>query len=377
MSTPRLNRPRSRGFTLIELLVVIAIIAVLIALLLPAVQAAREAARRISCTNNLKQLGLAAHNYVDASLSFPQGGFYAPSSAAFGGSPWMHSQFVGLLPFFEQGPLYNAYNLSIRYYMCPLQANATCHGAKMSALACPSDPTVIAGNGTFTAGAGNVPACVPFSYNAGLTSYRGISGPWPNPPRGSSGSTTNTGQGPPIPGNTSPDANWSAELSNAMGMFYMTSNVKIGDITDGTSNTLMFGESVYGRLSQGDQNCWHWWTAGNYGDALQTTMYPLNPDKALETFTDPTLTNSSNVWVNSASSNHPGGANFTFADGSVRFIKNTISTWPCAVVGGKYQPTNIVYNGNGTYSTTPGTQWGIYQALSTRAGGEVLSADSY
>src|SRR5271165_4576189 len=111
---------RRRGFTLIELLVVIAIIAVLIALLLPAVQAAREAARRIQCTNNLKQLGLALHNYESSNNSFPiasvfgVGTYSLPTiqctSPGFGNNcqntPW----FVLMLPYFEQGPLYNSFN---------------------------------------------------------------------------------------------------------------------------------------------------------------------------------------------------------------------------------------------------------------------------
>jgi prepilin-type N-terminal cleavage/methylation domain-containing protein/prepilin-type processing-associated H-X9-DG protein len=359
-----------RGFTLIELLVVIAIIAVLIALLLPAVQSAREAARRAQCTNNLKQLGLAMHNYENANGSFPQGGYFDPNNQAY--SPWMHSFFMGLLPYFEQGPLYNAFNSSIRYYRSDLNSNVTVHGAKISTLACPSDPTVLDGNATYTA---NIPGIPP--YTAGLTSYRGVSGPWPNPPRGASGTSSTPGQGPPIPGNLSPDPNWSAELANALGIIFITSNVKISSITDGTSNTICIGEAVFGRLSQQDQNCWHWYTAGNYGDSMQTNMYPPNPDKADEAFTDTTLTNGSNAFINSASSNHPGGVNFAFTDGSVRFVKNSINCWPIAVVNGKLVPTYLVYNGNGTYSLLPGTQMGVYQALSTRNGGEVLSADSY
>jgi len=368
------SRLRKRGFTLIELLVVIAIIAVLIGLLLPAVQAAREAARRAQCINNLKQLGLAAHNYVDANLCFPQGGYFDPNNQAY--SPWMHSYLLGLSAFFEQGNLYNAFNSSIRYYRTDIPANYTVHGAKLSTLACPSDPAVIQGNAFFsTSGVNGWPAPLP-TYTAGITGYRAISGPWPNPPRGASGSSSTPGQGPPIPGNGSPDPNWAAEVANALGVIYMTSSTKIGDITDGTSNTLLIGEGVYGRLSQADQNCWHWWAAGNYGDSLQTAMYAPNPDKSLN-IKDPTLTNSVSVFIISASSNHPGGANFCFADGSVKFLKNTINSWPAANQGGKYLPVNIVPNANGTYGTLPGTNWGIYQSLSTRNGGEVISADSF
>jgi prepilin-type processing-associated H-X9-DG protein len=352
------------------LLVVIAIIAVLIALLLPAVQSAREAARRIQCTNNLKQLGLAMHNYHDGNLCFPQGGYYDPNNASY--SPWMHSFFIGLLPYFEQNNIYNAFNSSLRYFRSDIPANCTVHGAKLNALVCPSDPSTINGNGTYTSNVPGIPA-----YTASLTNYQGISGPWPNPPRGSSGTASPTGQGPAMPNNPTPDLNWSAEVANALGIIYLTSNVSLNGITDGTSNTMMIGETVYGRLSTQDQNCFRWYAAGNYGDTIITTMYPINADKTLPDFKDPTLTNSSSVWINSAESNHPGGANFAFCDGSVKFIKNTTSTWAYTNTGTAIKPANVIFNGNGTYTTTPGTAWGIYQSLSTRAGGEVISADSY
>ena len=138
-----MSRASSRrgGFTLIELLVVIAIIAVLIALLLPAVQAAREAARRIQCTNNLKQLGLAMANYESANGSFPLGGFHGTGGGDPGWSPCNgrheFSFFVALLPFFEQTPLYNAWNSNIHYSFSP---NTTVWATVINALVCPSDP---------------------------------------------------------------------------------------------------------------------------------------------------------------------------------------------------------------------------------------------
>ena len=139
----------SRGFTLIELLVVIAIIAVLIALLLPAVQAAREAARRINCTSNLKQIGVALHNYVSAVGVFPPGYVSAINPTVLDacnqdaenqhgvdlGAGWAWGSMI--LPYLEQGPLYNSinFNLSVAFH-----DNDTCSLTSLSVYLCPSDP---------------------------------------------------------------------------------------------------------------------------------------------------------------------------------------------------------------------------------------------
>jgi prepilin-type N-terminal cleavage/methylation domain-containing protein len=129
------HHAKPRGFTLIELLVVIAIIAVLIALLLPAVQAAREAARRMQCINNLKQLALAAHNYHDVNGSFQMG---TPLYVFDGGLGINDGQsvFVSMLPFMEQQPLFNAVNFAANIYF---SANLTVQGTGLSTLWCPSD----------------------------------------------------------------------------------------------------------------------------------------------------------------------------------------------------------------------------------------------
>jgi prepilin-type N-terminal cleavage/methylation domain-containing protein len=138
---------RSRAaFTLIELLVVIAIIAVLIGLLLPAVQAAREAARRIQCTNNLKQIGLSTHNYHSAFSSFPPGSALNPTDGSMTGGPNLatwgpnQSSFSLLLPFIEAGPLFNSINYSFAADFSP--ANTTALRSIISTFQCPSDPNI-------------------------------------------------------------------------------------------------------------------------------------------------------------------------------------------------------------------------------------------
>src|SRR5262249_10797902 len=122
-----------------ELLVVIAIIAVLIGLLLPAVQAAREAARRASCINNIKQLALGLHNYNDVNGSFPMGAFQMLGVADPCGGSHEHSFIWASLPFIEQSQIYNAINFNVNYTSAP---NSTIHGIGLNTLWCPSDPAV-------------------------------------------------------------------------------------------------------------------------------------------------------------------------------------------------------------------------------------------
>jgi prepilin-type N-terminal cleavage/methylation domain-containing protein len=364
----RISRSRSGGFTLIELLVVIAIIAVLIALLLPAVQAAREAARRIQCVNNLKQLTLAFHNYHDVNLKFPIGG-YTPKAANVSSAGGFFTQVYtaiyswapSILPFIEQGPAGNTYNYSWSYVDSPNTTNAGLH---ISAFACPSDPAVLAGNGTFT-----LPGFV-----MGLTSYRGINGPFYAPTRylGRDGATA---------------AQYQQMANQGLGIIYHGSSNGIDSITDGTSNTMLLGEYVYSRLDTADQNCWHWWTAGN-ADTIGTAMYAPNvafsgnPNDPGNLEAD--ASTRADLAIISQSSNHPGGANHSFADGTVRFIKNTVNSWvpgPNATLPGfpaVVSVTNTFTLGTQTYGTyTYIGNLPVYQALSTRAGGEVISADAF
>ncbi len=228
------SRFRTRGFTLIELLVVIAIIAVLIALLLPAVQAAREAARRAQCTNNLKQLGLAVHNYHSATNALPANNmFLGPTNGTWG---WNASWTVYLLPHIEQSPLYNAYNFT----NSPDQpANSTISYLGLATLVCPSDNQKARPNNPWA----------PTNY---LGNYGG-----PPVTRQWSGTivpffTCSTTNATPVNG-WGPGTCWWGSDSN-LGFFGLEG------VTDGTSNTALFSEKLVGAAAAnpppyvGDQN---------------------------------------------------------------------------------------------------------------------------
>jgi prepilin-type N-terminal cleavage/methylation domain-containing protein/prepilin-type processing-associated H-X9-DG protein len=348
-------QPR-RGFTLIELLVVIAIIAVLISLLLPAVQSAREAARRAQCVNNLKQIGLAIHNYHGVNNSLPMGE-----------APGVVSPFVAILPFIEQKPLFDALNFNVPYitlqglnFLSNDLASLTVGQTYINSYVCPSEVNQgIRDN---------------FGFGYWATTYGWNAGSWHQAAYqwdGLFGRNLATNDAHAIGGTV---------------VIPPLPSLGFQAVTDGLSNTLLVGEVASGPINDGapftrvsecyglqevdssvnDQTLptaclnydWHnpaaiannggyqWrykgysFLDGTVGRTWFNTLLP--PNKLCCAFHGTNMT----AAIKPLSSYHPGGVNASFADGSVRFFKESVSRQ-------------------------------VWTALGTRGGGEVVSADSY
>lgn len=316
----RSPKKRLRGFTLIELLVVIAIIAILVALLLPAVQQAREAARRSQCKSNLKQFGIAMHNYHDVNGMLPLGNFGSVHDSSSGGNAWRgFSAHTMLLPYMDQAPLYEAIDQNLRYDMAP---NTALSNTKINAFLCPSDVR------------------------------------WPGADSGNNYVVS-----------AGPARFWTESAANSVGVFNYRRPVRFADIIDGTSNVIAASESLTGSNQGGvfdhqrDEARGVPFPSGSarvfmskaHVDAyaascLAATSYHVHPRRewmngtggqtVFNTTAPPNWEapdchecvgcgwyDTDGVWA--ARSMHTGGVHVLLADGAVRFVNDTIDfdTW--------------------------------------------------
>ena len=238
------------------------------------------------------------------------------------------------------------------------------------------------GNAEFPAGYGPQPSpTTPISGQTSLriakNSYPCSVGYWTPYPAAASA---------PPPGGPYNDTNASAEIGQAHGVFQFQNAVSINGITDGTSNTMAIGEHAFALLTAGDDKVqWYWWHSGSYGDSAFSTIVPPNYLKKNATNYQNQPGGGSRA-LGGASSLHPGGMNICFADGSVKFIKETIGTWQVVAgnngCGGGADTLPVGYTPScggspGTVGSLVGTPPGVWQALGSRNGGEVISADQY
>ena len=319
------RRRGARGFTLIELLVVIAIIAILIGLLLPAVQKVREAASRMKCQNNLKQFGLALHNYHDVNHKLPPGGLFLNWDWNDDRGTWI----VYTLPYVEQDNLYKAIQaaagggIDSTYNSVGIAENAggtfpgVFTGVRLPLIRCPSDdydPKVQTTNYVGSLG----PQCAigPCGYNPNQQYCNGQA------------------QVPSWGYPTSPDHGNSPNAQDIRGLFNRVgAELSFASIPDGLSNTILIGESLPGSHDHLQNGQGYWWRF-NGGASHCTTIIPINylmPEQVDNSQCQTATYNWDISW--GFKSRHTGGSNFLFGDGSVHFINSTIDQRTYALIG--------------------------------------------
>ncbi len=350
------SREACAGFTLIEVLVVISIISLLMALLIPAVQSAREAARRAQCANNLKQIGIALHAYHNTFDCFPPGRMKTYDPRFAGTNPPCTTQLIDksflvmVLPFVEQQPLYNSINQSATIFA---YENRTIQATSVSSYMCPSDPEarVRRGDTTRMVGPGFIGADE--SLSVAFASYAGNFGSFdvfalPSVETGC---------------RVAPEL-----AAQADGCLSDVAPVRIASVLDGVANTIFASERANDRLPRSPKvfDRYGWYCSGNLGDTLFTTFYPPNMDRFVSRVVGARL-------AFAASSRHSGGVEVLMGDGSVRFVKESIQTWPSNPQTGF--PIGAVQTTGGWWDHLPPE--GVWQKLATRSGGETINSDEY
>jgi prepilin-type N-terminal cleavage/methylation domain-containing protein/prepilin-type processing-associated H-X9-DG protein len=330
---------RTNGFTLVELLVVIAIIGTLVALLLPAVQSAREAARRMNCGSNLHNIGIACQMYHDTLQSFPSGYFYSPAD------PDLSEQWgwgALLLPFLEEKNLHDLIGVTRGPLHAQLASNAAvvvpAIKTPLKIFMCPSDTGFnargeIHNNRNFNQGRGYSQAAQQLSlstpYLVGLSNYVGAEGHR----------------------DAVSDPDLDLKMGVNTGIFFENSKVKMSDVSDGTSNTILIGE-------RDTLNCRSGAWVGirrPIGSGAQGVILVLAHSRPKINSPDPPITYSAtNGCGEGFSSMHPGGAQFVMCDGSIRFITNGINhNW-------------VGTTGTGTINDSKNVSNGVFQRMMTR-----------